>query len=85
MINETWKTTLNKEFKKTDTETIINAFIKTLGKELKKDCTIKIDGFGTFSSFIRQAYVGKNINTGDTDIIPSARYISFKPSKKLKE
>ena len=85
LINETWKTTLSKEFKKTDTETIINAFLKTLGNELKKNCIIKIDGLGTFSSSVRKSYIGKDINTGNTSIIPSTRYINFKPSKKLKE
>ena len=85
MINETWKTTLNKEFRKNDIETIINAFLKTLGSELKKNCIIKIDGLGTFSSSVKKSYVGKNINTGQTDVIPSTRYINFKPSKKLKE
>ena len=85
MINETWKTTLNKEFKKTDIETIINAFLKTLGNELKKNCIIKIDGLGTFSSSIRKSYIGKSINNGEICVVPSTRYISFKPSKKIKE
>lgn len=84
LINETWKTTLNKEFKKTDVENIINAFLKTLGNELKNNCVIKIDGFGTFSSSVKKSYLGKNINTGITEIIPSSRYINFKPSKKIK-
>lgn len=53
-------------------------------EEIKNGCKIKIEGLGTFSSYIRQAYVGKNVN-GKIGEIPDTRYISFKPSKKLKE
>lgn len=85
MINETWKTTLNKEFKKTDVESIINAFLKTLEKKIKNGDIVKIDGFGTFSSHIKHSYIGNNINTGKESVIPSTKYINFKPSKKLKD
>jgi len=83
LIHETWKTTLNKEFRKNDVESIINAFIETLGKEIKNG-VVKIDGLGTFSSHIKHSYVGNNINTGEKSVIPSTKYINFKPSKKLK-
>ena len=53
-------------------------------EEIKNGCKIKIEGLGTFSSYIRQAYIGKNVN-GKTEEIPDTRYISFKPSKKLKQ
>lgn len=59
--------------------------MNTLGNELKNKCVIKIDGFGTFSSSVRNSYLGKNISTGTTEIIPSSRRINFKPSKKIKE
>lgn len=82
LIDKTWKNT-NKNFKKNDVEFIINTFIKTIIDEIKNECKIKIDGFGTFSSYIRHAYIGKNIN-GNVEEIPDTRYISFKPSKKIK-
>ena len=53
-------------------------------KGIKNDCKIKIEGLGTFSSYIRQAYIGKSTN-GNVEKIPDTRYIGFKPSKKLKE
>lgn len=52
---------------------------------MKKGSKVKIDSLGTFSSFVRQAHIGKNLSTGDVGVIPSTRCISFKPSKKLKE
>lgn len=84
LIHETWKTTLNKEFKKTDVENIINAFIKTIGAEIKKGCIVKLDGFGTFSSHLKQSYLGKNISTGEIEQLPEATYIRFIPSSKIK-
>lgn len=83
LINKTWKT-LDKKFRKSDIETIINAFIKNIAEEIKNESKVKIDGLGTFSSFIRKSYTGKNLK-GEIEDIPSTKYITFKPSKKLKE
>ena len=46
---------------------------------------IKIDGFGTFSTYYRKVHVSKSLDTGIENNIPAVKYISFKPSKKLKE
>lgn len=83
LIHKTWENS-NKSFPKKDVEFIINAFIETLGNEMKNDCNIKIEGLGTFASYIRQAYVGKNISNGNIETIPTTRCISFTPSKKIK-
>lgn len=83
MIHETWKA-LNNDFEKSDVESIINAFIKTIITKIKNGYQIKIDGFGTFSPYVKNVYVKKSINTGNTNIIPAVKCISFKPSKKLK-
>lgn len=83
LINNTWINT-NKKYKKNDVEFIINTFLRTIIDGLKEEHNVKIDGFGSFSSYLRHAYIGKNAN-GIVEEIPETKYISFKPSKKLKE
>ena len=83
IINQIWDNNIE-SYSKKDIENIINAFIETVSQEIKNGCKVKIEGLGTFSSFIRKAYVGKNLN-GNIEKIPETKYISFKPSKKLKE
>ena len=84
IINQIWNNNIE-NYRKKDIEYIINSFIEIIRNEIKKGSKVKIDSLGTFSSFVRQAHIGKNLSTGDVGVIPSARCISFKPSKKLKE
>lgn len=84
LIHETWETALNKEHKKTDVESVVNAFVKTLGSEIKKGNTVKVDGLGTFSPHIKQSYIGRNISTGTIGKIPQTTYVRFVPSSKIK-
>ena len=46
---------------------------------------IKIDGFGTFSTYYKNVHISKSIDTGVENNIPDVKCISFKPSKKLKK
>ena len=73
----------DKIFSKNDINDIINSFLGIITDELHKGNKVKIDSFGTFSSYERQSYVGKSIN-GNVMEIPISKYVSFKPSKKLK-
>ena len=84
IINQIWNDNIE-TFKKNDIEYIINSFIKIVTEEIKKGFKVKVEGLGTFSSYIRQAHIGKNVNTGNIEEIPDTRYVSFKPSRKLKE
>lgn len=84
IINQIWNENIG-IYKKSDIEYIINSFVKIVRKELKKGIKVKIEGLGTFSSFIRQSYIGRDINTGNIKKIEGNRCISFKPSKKLKQ
>lgn len=70
-------------FNKNDIDYIINSFIGIIGNEIRKGSKVKIDNLGTFSSYTRKSYIGKNVN-GNIESIPDSKYISFKPSKKLK-
>lgn len=59
--------------------------MKIIITEIKKGLKVKIDGLGTFSTYFRNVYVNKSLDTGLPTTIPNVKYVSFKPSKKLKE
>ena len=84
IINEIWKENINIYTKK-DIEFIINSFIKIIGDKIKNNINIKIDGFGTFSTYYKNVHISKSIDTGIENNIPAVKCISFKPSKKLKK
>ena len=60
-------------------------FIKLIIEKIRNDCKIKIDGFGTFSSYFKNVYVKKSIDNGNPNYIQNVKCINFSPSKKLKE
>jgi len=71
-------------YTKKDIEYIVNSFVSIIGEEIKKDLKVKIDGLGTFSTYFKDVYIKKAIDTGRTNIIHNVKCVSFKPSSKLK-
>ena len=63
------------------TDNVSNISIKDELQNLK----VKIEGLGTFSPYYRNVHFNKSFNKDDEENIPAVKYISFKPSKKLKE
>ena len=43
--------------------------------------TVTIRGFGTFQTKQRKAKPARNINTGETILVPARKVVVFKPSK----
>jgi nucleoid DNA-binding protein len=72
-------------YNKKDIEYIINSFVRIIITEIKNGLKVKIDGLGTFSTYFKNVYVNKTLDTGFSTTIPNVKCISFKPSKKLKE
>ena len=62
-------------------ESVIGA-VKTT---LKKNGSVSLVGFGTFSVTKRAARAGRNPRTGDAIKIKSAKVPKFKPGKGLKD
>lgn len=52
---------------------------------LKKEGSIRLPGFGTFSVKKRAAREGRNPSTGEHIKIPARKVVTFKPAKDLKE
>ena len=63
----------------------IDAMIAAVKTTLKKNGTVTLVGFGTFSVGKRAARTGRNPRTGDAIKIKAAKVPKFKPGKALKD
>ena len=63
----------------------LDAIIGAVKTTLKKNGTVTLVGFGTFSVGKRAARTGRNPRTGDAIKIKAAKVPKFKPGKALKD
>ena len=63
----------------------LEAVIGAVKTTLKKNGTVTLVGFGTFSVSKRAARAGRNPQTGDVIKIKAAKVPKFKPGKGLKD
>ncbi len=63
----------------------LDAMIGAVKVTLKKNGTVTLVGFGTFSVGKRAARVGRNPRTGEAIKIKAAKVPKFKPGKGLKD
>lgn len=63
----------------------LDATIGAVRTTLKKNGTVTLVGFGTFSVSKRAARTGRNPRTGEEIKIKSAKVPKFKPGKGLKD
>ena len=73
------------ELSKKDVEKTISCFFETVKDVLKGKQSVRLVGFGTFSSNKRRARTGRNPQTGQEIQIPSCYYPRFKPGKEFKD
>ncbi|MBA4683518.1 MAG: HU family DNA-binding protein [Planctomycetota bacterium] len=70
---------------KAGAERCVNAVIDGIKKGVKKDKSVQVVGFGTFSIRKRAARTGRNPQTGETIKIKASKSVAFKPSKTFKD
>ena len=71
---------------KTAANAVLNSFIDSITKELKKKGgKVTLIGFGTFLKVRRKARKGRNPQTGAPIKIKASNAVKFKAGKKLKE
>lgn len=70
---------------KDQAEAALSATIDSIQGALKKDDSVSLIGFGTFSVTNRPAREGRNPRTGETIKIAAKNVAKFKPGKKLSE
>ena len=63
----------------------LDAMIETIEDTLKKDESVVLVGFGTFSAKDRAARAGRNPKTGETIQIAAAKLPNFKAGKAFKD
>lgn len=62
----------------------VDAVIHSIAKGVKKDESVTIVGFGTFSKKARSARTGRNPATGEPMQIQASNTVAFRPSQALK-
>ena len=70
---------------KAGAERCVNAVIDGIKKGVKKEKSVQVVGFGTFSIRKRAARTGRNPQTGETIKIKASKSVAFKPSKTFKD
>ena len=63
----------------------VDALVAAVKTTLKKNGTVTLVGFGTFSVGKRAARTGRNPRTGDAIKIKAAKVPKFRPGKALKD
>ena len=64
---------------------IIDTLFNTVAKALKDGDRVELRGFGTFTTKIRNARIGRNPKTGEPVAIPKKKLAFFKMGKLMKE
>ncbi|MBX2986544.1 MAG: HU family DNA-binding protein [Bdellovibrionaceae bacterium] len=70
---------------KSQSEAVLDATLDIIQKTVSRGDDVKIVGFGTFSSAIRKARLGRNPKTGEAVDIPGAKVPRFKAGKEFRD
>ncbi len=68
-----------------DVYKIIDTLFNCVTKALKDGDRVELRGFGTFTTKLRNARIGRNPKTGDPVAIPQKKLPFFKMGKSMKE
>ena len=75
----------NTKLNQSEIESIIDIFTECIHEALSKKQSVEIRGFGTFSTKLRNARIGRNPKTGEPVAIPQKKMTFFKMGKSMKE
>ena len=70
---------------KADVERVLGCFVETVKEALRDKDEVRLIGFGTFTSGLRKARMGRNPKTREEIKIPACRYPRFRPGKDFKD
>jgi DNA-binding protein HU-beta len=73
------------EMAKKQSEAVLNDFVGTIVKHLKKGDRIRIGGLGILVVRKRAARMGRNPATGEPIKIKASKKVAFRAAKELKE
>ena len=75
----------NPDLRPEEVEQVVDIFFDEIAARLAEGGRVELRGFGTFSTRLRNARVGRNPRTGDPVEVPSKRVPYFKPGKEMRE
>ena len=75
----------NAKTKKVDAESVLNAALDTIKKNVKKGNDVTLIGFGTFTKAKRKARIGRNPQTGNEIKIPAMTLPKFRSGRAFKD
>ena len=78
-------TSMNSYLYHKDVYKIIDTLFNSVTKALKNGDRVELRGFGTFTTKLRNARIGRNPKTGDPVAIPQKKMPFFKMGKSMKE
>lgn len=64
---------------------VVEGVLNALARGVKKDKSVQLIGFGTFTVRTRKPRMGRNPKTGEEIKIKASKTVGFKPSKGLKD
>ena len=70
---------------KADASKMVDSFIETITKSLKKGQEVRLTGFGTFTTSKRKATTGRNPRTGAAIKIAASTLPKFRAGKSLRD
>ena len=68
-----------------DISKIVDTVFNSITEALKNGDRIELRGFGTFTTKLRGARIGRNPKTGEPVAIPKKKFPFFKMGKSMKE
>lgn len=71
--------------KKTEAADSLDTMITSITNTLVAGDTVSIPGFGSFTTSVREARMGRNPKTGEQIQIPKKIVAKFRPGKTLKD
>ena len=70
---------------KKDAQSALDAVLEAVSESLQRSERVQLTGFGTFQTRYRRERMGKNLQTGESILIPATTVPAFKAGKALKE
>ena len=63
----------------------VQIFLDQIVCALAEDKPVELRGFGTFAVQLRKAQMARNPKTGEKELVPAKRVVTFKPAKEMRE
>jgi integration host factor subunit beta len=67
-----------------DVDFAVNGLLEAMGSAIAEGQRIEIRRFGSFTTHVRDARVGRNPRSGEAVFVPEKRVLHFKPGKELR-